>query len=170
MSDRDNQSLPALQFTCTSKSRCCNCNGFQAKCTRSVCARAKKSCTNCHPSNHGYCQNKVTASQPLSQANLFQATEKTQSHLQIDEQQLPPCQPSCQLSVTSCSSLSEDPVNANNSTSQSPESVSAPTCTVCHRNVSLTKAEVTRMHGPTNSRSSGSHKPPATSIYQPGLF
>ena len=70
----------------------------------------------------------------------------------------------------SCSSLSEDLVNANNSTSQSPESVSAPTCTVCHHNVSLTKAGVIRMHGPTNLRCSGSHKPPVTSIFQPGLF
>ena len=119
MSDRDYQSLSALQQT--SKSRCCNCNGEHAKCLRCVCARAKKPCTNCHPSNHGHCQNKGSASQP----NCFVVAE-SQSKLQNDVQQLPSFEPSCQLSATSCSSLSDDLVIVNNSSSQSPESIITP--------------------------------------------
>ena len=127
MSDRDyKRGLSALQQT--SKSRCCNCNGEHAKCLRCVCARAKKPCTSCHPSNHGHCQNKGS----LSQLNCFVVAE-SQSKLQIDVQQLPSFQPSCQLSAISRSSLSddlviinnksEDQVNVNNSSFQSPESI-----------------------------------------------
>ena len=95
---------------------------------RCVCARAKKPCTSCHPSNHGHCQNKGS----LSQLNCFVVAE-SQSKLQIDVQQLPSFQPSCQLSAISRSSLSddlviinnksEDQVNVNNSSFQSPESI-----------------------------------------------
>ena len=40
----------------------------------------------------------------------------------------------------------------------------SPSCSVCHRAISVTAAGLVRLHGPVHSRCPGSHKPPALQI------
>ena len=68
------------------KSRC-DCNGKRARCSRCVCAKAKRPCTNCHPINHDSCHNPhlLTVSQPPTQLGSQVSLQQLNCH----PQQLP---------------------------------------------------------------------------------
>ena len=40
----------------------------------------------------------------------------------------------------------------------------APSCVVCHRSISVTAADLVRLHGPVRSRCPGSRKPPLSQV------
>ena len=67
------------------KSRCCDCNGKRARCTRCVCAKAKRPCSNCHLINRDSCHNPhlLTVSQSLPQLGSQVSLQQLNFHPQL---------------------------------------------------------------------------------------